>query len=134
MVLPALDRLRMKFEPRGVVFLSIHTPDGSLDQIRKLYQLRKVALVSAVDEGPEVGRFDGMTAHLYGVRGFPWSILIDRAGKVAFSSHDQANQAAMAAVVQKLGIDMTKQPTEEQIGRLMEAFLDDVIEKALARP
>jgi hypothetical protein len=134
MLLPAIDRLREKFQPRGVVFLSIHTPDGSLDQIRKLYRLKKVSLVSAVDEGPEDQFGEGTTAHLYGVRGFPWSLAIDRAGKIAFSSNDPANRGAMAAIVQKLGIDVTKQPTEEQMNQLLEAFLDEVIEKVLARP
>src|SRR5262249_29438369 len=60
-LLPALDRLREKFEPRGVVFLSIHTPDGSLDQIRKLYVLKQVSLVSAIDEGPAEDIGEGMT-------------------------------------------------------------------------
>jgi hypothetical protein len=133
-LLPALDRLRAKFEPRGVVFLSIHTPDGSMDQIRKLYELKKVALASAIDDGPEDQFGEGTTARMYGVRGFPWSILVDRSGKVAFNSNDPANQGAMAAVVQKLGIDVTKRPTEEQASRMMEAFLDEAIEKVLARP
>jgi RNA polymerase sigma factor (sigma-70 family) len=133
-LLPALDRLREKFEPRGVVFLSIHTPGGSLEQVRKLYELKKVSLVSAIDEGPEDDIGEGMTARLFGVRGFPWSYLIDRSGKVAFSSNDPANQAAMAAIVQRLGIDATKPPTEEQMNRLMEAFLGEVIENVLARP
>ena len=60
--------------------------------------------------------------------------MIDRSGNVAFNSHDPANQVAMAAIVQKLGIDPTKEPTPEQIGRVLEAFLGEVIEKALARP
>ena len=132
--LPAFDRLRQKFEPRGVVFLSIHSPDGNLDQIRKLYELNKVALVSAVDAGPEDQAGEGTTARLYGVRGFPWHYLIDRSGSVAFNSHDPANQGAMAAIVQKLGIDPTKELTPEQISRVLEAFLGEVIEKALARP
>jgi RNA polymerase sigma factor (sigma-70 family) len=134
MTLGALDRLRAKFEPRGVVFLSIHTPDGNLDQIHKLYQLKQVGLVSAVDAGPEDRPGEGTTARMYGVRGFPWSLVIDRAGKVAFNSHDPANQAAMVAVVRKLGLGATKQRTEDQVARLFEAFHDEVIEKVLSRP
>ena len=103
LTLPALDRLRQKFEPRGVVFLSIHTPDGSLDQIRKLYALKKVSLVSAVDAGPEDQIGEGATARMYGVRGFPWGYVIDRSGKVAFNTNDPANQGAMVAIVQKAG-------------------------------
>jgi hypothetical protein len=132
--LPAFERLRQAVEPRGVVFLSIHSPDGHLDQIRKLYELNKVSLVSAVDAGPEDQAGEGTTARLYGARGFPWLFLIDRSGKVAFNSHDPANQGAMATIVQKLGIDATKEVTPEQVGRVLEAFLGEVIEKALARP
>ncbi len=133
-MLPALERLRQAFEARGVVFLSIHSPDGHFDQIRKLYQLNKVALVSAVDAGPEDRAGEGTTARLYGARGFPWVFLIDRSGNVAFNSHDPANQGAMAAVVRKLGIDLTRETTPEQIGRVFEAFLGEIIDKALARP
>ncbi len=133
-LLPALDRLRQKFEPRGVVFLSIHTPDGDPDQIRKLYQLNQVSLVSAIDAGPPDRAGEGTTARLYGVRGFPWIIAIDRAGKVAFNSIDPANQGVMAAIAQRLGIGATAQPTPEQMNQLSEAFLDHVIEKVLARP
>jgi RNA polymerase sigma factor (sigma-70 family) len=134
LLIPALERLRQTFEPRGVVLLSIHSPDGQLDQIRKLYELNKAALVSAVDAGPEDQAGEGTTARLYGARGVPWVFLIDRSGNVAFNSHDPANQGAMAAVVRKLGIDPTKEVTPEQMGRVFEAFLGEIIEKALARP
>ncbi len=40
-------------------------------QIRKLYQLKKVSLVSAIDAGPEDQIGEGTTARMYGVRGFP---------------------------------------------------------------
>jgi hypothetical protein len=133
MLLPAIDRLRQKFEPRGVVFLSI-TPDGTLDQIRRLYELKKVSLVSAIDVGPEDEVEEGTTARMYGVRGFPSSFLIDRSGKLAFDSNDPANQGAFAAIVQKHGLEGIKRPTDEQISQVMEAYLDGAIEKALARP
>jgi hypothetical protein len=90
--------------------VTIHTPDGSMDEIGKLYKLKKVSLVSAIDDGPKDKVGEGTTARMYGVGGFPTSVVIDRKGKVAFRSNDPANQAAMAAIVQKLGIDMTRQP------------------------
>jgi RNA polymerase sigma factor (sigma-70 family) len=133
-LLPVFDRLRQTFEPRGVVFLSIHTRDGKLDDIRKLYELKQVNLVSAVDEGPANELADGTTALMYGVRGHPWNFVIDRSGKVAFNSGDPANQVAMAAIVNKLGIDPAKQPTEEQMNQFVEAFLGEAIEKMLAQP
>jgi thiol-disulfide isomerase/thioredoxin len=49
--LPVVDRIREKFEPRGGVFLSIHTPPESTDKFRKLFDLKKASLLSAIDEG-----------------------------------------------------------------------------------
>lgn len=132
--LPALDRLRAKFEPRGVVFLSIHTPGGAMDQIRKLYELKKVALVSAIDEGPEDKIGEGTTARMYGIRGYPTHVVIDRSGKVAFGSNDPANHADWTAVSKKLGIDESKPVNEEQMSQMTEAFIGEAIEKVLARP
>ena len=105
-----------------------------MEQIRRLYKLKKVSLVSAIDVGPEDQVDEGTTARMYGVRGFPRSFLIDRSGKVAFNSNDPANQGAVAAITKKLGIDATRQPTEEQMSRAMEAYLGEAIEKVLARP
>ena len=105
-----------------------------MDQIRRLYELKKVSLVSAIDVGPEDQVDEGTTASMYRVWGFPWSFLIDRSGKVAFNSNDPANQGAFAAIVQKHGLEGIKRPTDEQISQAMEAYLDGAIEKALARP
>jgi thiol-disulfide isomerase/thioredoxin/protocatechuate 3,4-dioxygenase beta subunit len=132
--LPALDRLRERFEPRGVVLLSIHTPGEPVDKIRKLYELKKVSLVSAVDDGKADDPSSGTTAGIYGVRGFPTTILIDRSGKIAFRSNDPANRPAMEALVKKLGIDAKNTITEEQANKLIEALLGEAIEKVLAQP
>lgn len=132
--LPILDRIRQKFEPRGVVFLSIHTPGEAIDKIRKLFDLKKVSLVSALDEGEGDNTESGTTFRAYGVHGCPVTVLIDKMGKIAFRSNDPANRPAMEALVKKLGIGPNAPVTEETVNRLFEAAHSDVIEKALTRP
>jgi RNA polymerase sigma factor (sigma-70 family) len=131
--LPAIDRLREKFEPRGVVFLSIHTPGESMDKIRKLFDLKKVSLVSAIDEGQGDNTDSGTTFRAYAVNGCPVSVLIDNKGKIAFRSNDPANRPAVEALVKKLGIDPQGPLTEEKLNRLFEAANSEAIESVLAQ-
>jgi RNA polymerase sigma factor (sigma-70 family) len=99
-----VDSERQRFSERGVVFLSIHTPGDTLANIRKLYALKKVSLVSAVDDGHENDIGGGTTASAYGIRGYPTFVLIDRAGTIAFRSDDPAESAGskLAGAIEKL--------------------------------
>jgi RNA polymerase sigma factor (sigma-70 family) len=47
--LPIVEKLRAKYEPRGVVFLSLHTPGESEDTIRRLLDVKKSPLLFALD-------------------------------------------------------------------------------------
>jgi hypothetical protein len=105
-----------------------------MDQVRGLHELKRADLISGLDAGPEDQPGQGTTARMCGVRGQPWSYLIDRSGKVAFASNDPANQGAMMGVARKLGIDVAAKLTDEQMTRLLETFLGEMIEKVLARP
>ncbi len=131
--LPVVDRLRAKYEPKGVVFASIHTPGDTLANIRKVFDLEHLSLVSTVDDGADDDPGGGTTARAYGVRGYPTHFLIDKSGKIAFRSDDPANQAARNAVIKRLGIDTTRM-TPEKANQLMEAFLGEAIEQALNLP
>ena len=131
--LPVLEKLRAKYEPRGVVFASIHTPGDTLANIRKLFDLEHISLISTVDDGQEDDIGSGTTARAYGVQGYPTHVLIDRSGKITFRSDDPANRAARNSLIKRLDIDTTKM-TDKQSSQLMEAFLGEVIEKALNSP
>ncbi len=93
-----------RYADRDVVFLSIHTPGDSLNSIRKLYALKKLTLVSAVDDGRDDDIGGGDTARAYGIRGYPTFVLIDRAGKVAFRSDNSTGPAlaGLDAALEKL--------------------------------
>jgi len=83
-----LAKLKSEFEPRGVVFLSIHTPGESDQTIRRSLEFRKVPLLFAVDQDRHADDNDpaGVTADRYRIRGFPSMFLIDRAGEIGLST------------------------------------------------
>ena len=133
--LPTIERLRRNYEPRGVVFVSIHTPGVEMKQIRKLLDLKKSALISALDQDgkKDDNSLSGVTAEHYGVEGYPTNILIDREGKVAFRSDDQNNLPILQAIGKDVGINDSKNITEEQINESSGRFLTQAIEKVLDR-
>jgi RNA polymerase sigma factor (sigma-70 family) len=136
--LPLVEKLRGKYETRGVLFLEIHTPGDTLENMRKLFALENVALISALDEGADNDNWAGTTARTYGVRGYPTAFLIDRSGKIAFRSDDPASQPVLEALSKKfstkLGINTDAALTDEQSRQLREAVLGEIIDKALAAP
>jgi thiol-disulfide isomerase/thioredoxin len=129
--LPDVEKLRTKYQPRDVVFLAVHTPGESLENIRRLFTLKQVSLLSSVDKGPEDARGGGTTAGLYGVRGYPTAVLIDRNGKIAYRSDQPAEPTAGQVIARKLGIDLNAPLSEEESSRLRSAVLTEAIEKVL---
>lgn len=130
--LPVLEVLRKKYEPRGVVFVSVHTAGERVDRIRRFLEFSKSTLVSAVDAG--VGKnVNGATADRYGVTTYPTLVLIDRTGKITFRSDDQSRTPKIEAIMHELGID-PKTGTEAQNHLLVETIFDREIEALLKRP
>jgi thiol-disulfide isomerase/thioredoxin len=135
--LPVVERLRGKYEPRGVDFAEIHTPGDTLANIRKLFALENIPSISALDEGNDDDVGGGTTARAYGVCGYPTAILIDRTGKIAFRSDDPDYRSVLAVLSKKcsdkLGISLDSALTDEQSEQLRAAVLGEVIEKVLAQ-
>jgi thiol-disulfide isomerase/thioredoxin len=135
--MPILGRLKQKYEPRGVVFLSIHTPGEEIEKIRRFLDLKKTSLVSALDEGrrQHEDSYNGVTADRYGVRGYPTLVLIDRQGNVAFQTGIDIREgiAKMKALGKEMGIQESTM-TKDQFERLREVLLSREIEKVLNRP
>ncbi|MCA9127229.1 MAG: redoxin domain-containing protein, partial [Planctomycetales bacterium] len=82
--IPAMQKLADDYGPRGVVFLGVHTADGTIEQINKLKQFKKWAAPTGLDEGTSIT--DGRTANAYGVRGYPAIVLIDGQGVIRYRS------------------------------------------------
>ena len=136
--LPSLEKLRAKYEPLGVVFLTLHTPGKDEKTVRKVLEMKKASLIFAFDHDREARRsFDlnGMTAERYGVRGYPTLVMIDRQGNVAFHTGTDPKEgvAAMKALGKEMGLEESTM-TEVDFRRLWEAFFDREIEKVVNRP
>ncbi len=133
--LPVLDQLKREFEPRGVVFLSIHTPGENENPIRRVLEFHKVPLLFAIDQDLK-GNFDlmdGVTADRYRVRGWPSVFLIDTAGKIALSPDDPRNGPKVQAVAKAAGIELDPNKiTDEQRHRLLYKLFKQDIEAVLS--
>ncbi|MGC8638301.1 MAG: sigma-70 family RNA polymerase sigma factor [Isosphaeraceae bacterium] len=130
--LPVLNRLRDQFEPRGVVFLSIHTPGEDRAAIRRVLLANKASLVYAIDRDRGDKDHTGATAQAYHVRGFPSVFLIDREGNIAFCPEDPAIGPKVEALMKSAGIDLSsKQITEEQSHLLLEKLFSNELERLL---
>ncbi len=135
--MPSLEHLKQKYEPRGVVFLSIHTPGEDIGRIRRFLEFKKSSFISALDEDRKKSdnSLNGVTADRYGVRGYPTLVMIDRRGNVAFHSGIGTKEgvAAMKALGKEMGLDESTM-TEADFHRLWEAFFSREVEKVLDRP
>jgi thiol-disulfide isomerase/thioredoxin len=140
--IPTMQALADKYEPRGVVFLAIHTPGESMEQIKKLKKLKGWDAPLGVDRGASVS--EGKTAQLYGVRGFPTVVIIDRNGKIGFnSSVEPKDQAAflrrMKAIAKSANLSFPSEKNEDQAeaekqaNAIIGAMLSAEIDEALAR-
>jgi RNA polymerase sigma factor (sigma-70 family) len=132
--MPSLERLKQKYEPRGVVFLSIHTPGEEIGVIHRFLNLKKASFISALDQGQDVGD-NGTTANHYGVKGYPTLVMIDRQGNVAFHSGIRTKERveAMKALGKEMGLDQSTM-TESDFHRLWEAHFGREIDTVLKRP
>lgn len=135
--LPALETARAKYEARGVVFLTIHTPGEDETTVRKILELNHASLVFALDrnrKGEGIGdEFDGATAERYGVGGYPTAMIIDREGKVAFKTNDPSIVPATQAAMKDLGLD-EKTLDEEKMGRIVVRLYEQALERVLDTP
>jgi RNA polymerase sigma factor (sigma-70 family) len=140
--MPSLERLKQKYEPRGVIFLSIHTPGEAIGKIRRFLDLKKATFLAALDQGQGVDdksrngpTRNGTTANQYGVKGYPTLVMIDRKGNVAFHSGigTKGGVEAMKAQGKEMGLDESAM-TEKDFYRLWEAFFGRAIDNVLQRP
>ncbi|HEX3449551.1 MAG TPA: carboxypeptidase regulatory-like domain-containing protein, partial [Isosphaeraceae bacterium] len=133
-VLPALGKLAAQFEPRGVVFRTLHRPDGDEkrvgEEVRRLFAAKQAPLVFAFDQVQIDHHSRGVTAHQYGVENYPVVILINQAGKIAFRSDMAAGDRNVAAVFMKILTD-PQSMTEEKANRLVQEAVAEEIEGVL---
>jgi thiol-disulfide isomerase/thioredoxin len=134
--MPDMERLKQKFEPRDVVFLSIHTRGEEIGKIRRFLEFKKLSAISALDadDGQHTNEYNGVTADRYGVQGYPALAIIDRQGNLAFHTGigKKEGVAAMKAMGKEMGLSESTM-TEADFHRLWEAYFSREIEKLLDR-
>ncbi len=134
--MPSMERLKQKFEPRDVVFLSIHTRGEEIGKIRRFLEFKKASMISALDadDGQHTNEYNGVTADRYEVQGYPTLAIIDRQGNLAFHSGigNKEGVAAMKALGKEMGLSESTM-TEADFHRLWEAYFSREIEKILDR-
>ncbi|MFI5457040.1 MAG: carboxypeptidase regulatory-like domain-containing protein, partial [Isosphaerales bacterium] len=135
--LPVLNKLKDQFEPRGVVFLTIHAPGTDENTIRRVLLANQSSLVYAIDRDRGVGEQDigGVTADRYGVRVDTFAFLIDREGKIALPPQDPSLVPKVQAIMKEAGIDPGPgRMTEGQFQVLLEKLYTKEIEDLLKAP
>ncbi len=133
---PVLNKLKDRFEPRGVVFLSIHTPGTDENTIRRVLLANQSSLVYAIDRDRGVGEqgIRGVTAERDGARVDTSFFLINREGKIALSPQDPSMGPKFQAISKELGIAPgQRRITDEQFQALLEKLytreLEDYLKK-----
>jgi uncharacterized protein (TIGR03067 family) len=112
--MPVLMELHEKFADKGLAIVGVHMDiDGEVDTAEKLdaklvaakkefWKGKDTPFPSALVSGTRVGTGDergpGGSVKLYGVRGFPTTILIDRDGKVVGQFHARDIKSATAEI------------------------------------
>jgi peroxiredoxin len=135
--LPALNKLKDRFEPRGVVFLSIHRPSTDEKTIRRVLLANQSSLVYAIDRDRGVGEQDigGVTADRYGARVDASVFLIDWEGKIALPPQDPSLGPKVQALMKEARIGPgPRGMTEEQFQVLLEKLYTKEIDDLLKAP
>lgn len=125
--MPAMEDLNRKYDGR-VAVVGIHTAGADVEKVRAMLKSKGVTYPSGIDSGhPDAG----LTSAKYGVSGLPTLILLDRNGKVAWTSLDPRNEDWTKNAAQKLGIAWPpgKEMTTEQLRRVHVELLSDQIDK-----
>lgn len=138
--IPSMQALAEKYESKDVVFLGIHTPDGDVEQINKLKKLHGWTAPSGIDRGTSIA--DGKTSSMYGIRGYPSILIVDRHGKIAFNSSieptdrkaflkERRELAKSVGVTLPLNTNAPQSELDENMARIMQAQLSREIDRVL---
>ena len=103
-MIPALKEVEKKYRDGTVVFLSIHTPGNSMDEITEALKQESWSPLVGLDSGQVTT--DGITSMRYGVRGYPTIVIIDKEGLIAYNSTDakRRDDKEMEALAKEAGL------------------------------
>jgi peroxiredoxin len=136
--LGVIEELQRKFAARGLSVLGIHVGNVELDELRYATATSGVTFSNALDAGTD--QTPGSTLASYHVKYYPTTVVIDRAGRIAWTSNDPANGELNARAARTLKI---KLPAANERGpglapaealRIFAVVLGEQIERELGTP
>jgi hypothetical protein len=136
--IPVLKKLEEKFANR-VIFVGLHTPGTEMSQVKKLLELKEWKALVGMDKGTDAA--DGETAKQYHVRGYPTVFVIDKQGRIAFTTDASDRDKFMERIkslTEELNIpwqidkDVSEDETIARLLRINELMFTKEIETALA--
>jgi thiol-disulfide isomerase/thioredoxin len=82
--IPAFKELKAKYEPKGVVFIAIHSAGTDMTVVKRSLEHHSWNILTGIDGGDDIQ--SGLTANAYHIIGYPTVMLIGRDGKIAFTT------------------------------------------------
>ncbi len=101
--LAVLNEVEEKFGSRGVSVLGVHVGNIELAELQLASEAAGVAFPNALDAGTD--QTPGSTLSAYRVRYYPTTVIVDRDGKIAFSTDDPTAAKLTRRLATTLGID-----------------------------
>ena len=135
--LAVLNEVESKYGPAGVSVLGIHVGNVELAELAEACQAAGVLFPNALDAGTDQTPVSTLTA--YRVRYYPTTVIVDRQGKIAFSTDDPSAAELTRRLAESLGIrfplpdDLTKAKESHSWKRLYGLLLDDRLRLILGR-
>lgn len=135
--LEVLETLQKGFANQKVTFLGIHVGNVEMAELRRAAVTAGVGFPQALDTGTD--QTATSTLSRYRVRFYPTTLVIDRKGKVAWSSDSASTREQAAAAAKQAGIafpfPMTMPPEEQMASwnRIYATMLTSVIERAVGQ-
>ncbi len=127
--IPAMEIVQKKY-PNQLACVGIHTAGAQVEKVRETLTRLKLTFPCAIDCG---SARQGTTCRAYGVSSFPHMVLINREGKIAWTSADKENEAVQEAAAKRLGIRWPPgEMSEYDMHRLHAESLSVVIDRLLS--
>ncbi|MBN1419680.1 MAG: TlpA family protein disulfide reductase [Planctomycetes bacterium] len=94
--LPVMESLHKSRDRSGIAVIGVHTPTGSIDDVRKMTQTFGLSYPICIDaQKPSGASGFGFLSSWYHVRGIPHAVVVDKEGRVA--GHGSLDEALRKA-------------------------------------
>ncbi len=136
--LEVLAEIEKKYAPLGVSVVGIHVGNIEPAELEQAVQTAGVSFPNALDMGTD--QTPGSTLSSYHVRFYPTTLILDREGRIVYSSDDPAAEPLVGRAAQSLGITLplpestASAEAKASMQRIYGALLDNQLRQAVAAP